>query len=127
MNTFDQFSQINRQRAERWHHGSIETWSFTDWSNAMAGEAGEVCNAVKKYRRVEDQMQGHDGDTPQPHNLEDARKAVGKEIGDVFTYLDLLAQRFGLNLFECVRDTFNFISEREGFPERFDHESGELR
>lgn len=39
-------------------------------------------------------------------------------IGDTVVYLDLLAQRLGLRLEDCVRDTFNRISEREGFPER---------
>src|SRR6266436_1020272 len=40
------------------------------------------------------------------------------KMGDVYIYLDLLARRVGLNLEDCVRDTFNRISEREGFPER---------
>lgn len=117
-NTFREYSAINKRRAERWHRGSIESWSLADWSNAMAGEAGEVCNAVKKFRRLEDKLVAHDGDTPQPQNFEAARAVIGKEIGDVFAYLDLLAQRVGLDTWTCVRDTFNQISKREGFPER---------
>jgi len=47
---------INAARAARWHKGGIESWSITDWSNAMAGEMGEACNAVKKLRRIEDEI-----------------------------------------------------------------------
>jgi len=118
MNAFREYAAINKRRALRWHRGGLDEWSVTDWSNAFAGEAGELCNAVKKFRRVEDAIQGHDGDTPQPKSRGEAVRAIAKEIGDVYAYLDLLAQRFGLNVDKCARDTFNFISEREGFPER---------
>lgn len=117
MNTFQQFSAINKSRAMRWHRGGLDEWSPTDWATAFAGEAGELCNAIKKFRRVEDEIQGHDGDTPQPKSYDDAVKAIAKEIGDVYAYLDLLAQRFGLDTWTCVRETFNKISEREGMPE----------
>lgn len=128
-NAFRQFSRINLSRAARWHRGGLDEWSVTDWSNAFAGEAGELCNAVKKFRRVEDALQGHDGDTPQPKSREQAVRAIAKEIGDVYAYLDLTAQRFGLDTFECIRDTFNQISEREGMPQRIpvDFEDGRMK
>jgi NTP pyrophosphatase (non-canonical NTP hydrolase) len=116
--TFDAYSVVSKARAMRWHRGGLDEWSVTDWATALAGEVGELCNAIKKYRRVEDQLQGHDGDTPQPQDVEQAVRAIKKEIGDSYAYLDLLAQRFDLRVQDCVRDTFNRISEREGFPER---------
>lgn len=118
MNAFEKFSTINKQRAERWHKGPLSTWSATDWSNALAGEVGELCNAVKKLRRLQMQMQQHDGDSPAPHDMSTALSKIKNEIGDVFTYLDLCAQFFEFDMFESVRDTFNSISIREGFPER---------
>ncbi len=117
-NSFQEFGRINRARAQRWHRGGLDEWSVTDWSNALAGETGELCNAVKKFRRVEDKLQAGDGDTPQPRDIEAAKKAIAKEIGDVYAYLDLTAQRFGLDTFTCIREAFNQISEREGMPER---------
>ena len=115
---FETFSRINLQRAQRWHKGGLETWTVERWSNAFAGEAGEVCNAVKKLNRVQDSMQQAAGDTPAPLDEEQALTAVRKEIGDAYTYLDLLAQRIGTSVEDCARDAFNFISAREGFPER---------
>lgn len=117
-NDFEKFSAVNKQRAMRWHRGGLDEWSVTDWSNAFAGEAGELCNAVKKFRRVEDRIQGGDGDTPQPRDVEAAVRAIQKEIGDVYAYLDLLAQRFSLDMWTCVASTFDQISVRENMPER---------
>lgn len=118
MNAFDRFSEINMQRANRWHHGDIHEWTASDWAVATGGEMGELLNAIKKLRRIEIKVQGHDGDTPQPRNVQDAVKAIAKEIGDVYTYLDILTQFFGLRMWDCVRDTFNAISVREEMPER---------
>lgn len=128
INTHDLYAAKSLTRAQRWHKGGLDEWSFTDWACALAGEVGELCNAIKKLRRVEDQIQGHDGDTPQPPDVEHAMKAVFKEIGDSYAYLDLLAQRCGFRLWDCARDVFNQISVREKMPERiFDYRDEEMR
>lgn len=114
-NTFDEFAAINLQRATRWHKGGLEEWSVNDWAAALGGEAGEVLNACKKLKRLDDHLQQHG---IVPSSRDEAIQKIGREIGDVFTYLDLLAQRLGLSTFDCVRLAFNGISEREGFPER---------
>ncbi|HYC44494.1 MAG TPA: MazG nucleotide pyrophosphohydrolase domain-containing protein [Burkholderiales bacterium] len=110
----DMISAINHQRAKRWHKGGLEEWSPSDWACAMAGEAGEVCNAVKKLNRIEHGIVSAKG----PKSREEAIAAVAQEIGDTFLYLDLLARRLGINMARAIADTFNRVSEREGFPER---------
>jgi hypothetical protein len=112
--SFADVSTINRQRCERWHPNfPNDGWTGSDWSNAMAGEAGEACNKVKKLRRLDFDITQAAGDTRQ-QLLAD----LATEIGDTFLYLDLLAQFYGLDLLTCVVDTFNRVSVREGFPER---------
>ena len=76
----------------------IESWSEGDWGLAMAGEAGETCNLLKKRRRGED--------IP----LED----VADEIADMVIYADLLAARMGINLEEAVIRKYNTVSDRVG-------------
>lgn len=99
-------------RALRWHPNGLDSWTESDWACALAGEVGELCNVIKKRNRVRDNLQQRGtNEGALQHNLK-------MEIGDVYVYLDLLARRVGLNLEDCVRDTFNRISEREGFPER---------
>ncbi|MGB1560766.1 MAG: DUF1566 domain-containing protein [Sinimarinibacterium flocculans] len=114
--TFDQVSTTNLARAILWHPRGLNEWSEADWSNAMAGEAGEVCNAVKKLRRIQCGLQQAKG----PRTLDEARGEISKEIGDTYLYLDLLAARLGLRIEDCIRETFNRVSEREGFPQRLE-------
>lgn len=116
MMTFQHLSEINRKRCERWHPGfPNDGWTGADWATAMAGEAGETCNVVKKFRRRDFGIQQAAGDTH-----DGLRAKLATEIGDTLLYLDLLAQHYGLDLETCVRDTFNRVSDREGFPERLD-------
>lgn len=112
--TFRALAAINRARCERWHPGFPDDgWTISDWSNAAAGEMGETCNVVKKLRRLDFAIDQAAGDT-----RADLRAKLATEIGDTLLYLDLLAQHAGLELETCVRDTFNRVSTREGFPER---------
>jgi NTP pyrophosphatase (non-canonical NTP hydrolase) len=71
-------------------------WSLADWSNAIAGETGEMCNLIKKIRR---------GDDIDP-------KEVGKELADIVIYADILASVLGLNLADCITQKFNEVSDR---------------
>lgn len=105
-------SIISFARALRWHPEGIDSWSLSDWGVALAGECGELCNVIKKMNRVRDSLNQRAVD---PGQLDTQLKM---EIGDVYLYLDLLARRAGMNLEDCIRDTFNRVSEREGFPER---------
>lgn len=111
--TFHGFSRTNRARAKRWHGEDSIPWSGADWSNAMCGEAGEAANVVKKLRRVETSVVGSvDADTSV------LLEQLGDEIADTITYLDLLADHYGIDVAEALARKFNAISEREGFPDR---------
>lgn len=110
--TFQKVSRINLERSETWHKGSIYEWSVSDWGVAMAGEAGEVCDAIKKLNR----LQGSTASANNPASEKEAIQKIATEIGDTYLYLDLLAQRLGLRMEDCVRDTFNRVSKRENLP-----------
>ena len=110
MTTFERISRKNKERCAIWHIGGINDWSPTDWACAMAGEAGEVCNAIKKLRRQEDNIRQAESSNIRQELIDD----VKTEIGDTFLYLDLLAQRLGINMEQAVVDTFNRVSKREG-------------
>src|SRR5689334_586279 len=119
--TFAEVSKVNRQRCERWHPNfPYDDWTGADWSNAMCGEAGETANVVKKLRRQEvgiaqaERLQSADDEAHREMLL----GKLATEIGDTFLYLDLLAQHYGLAIEDCIVDTFDRVSIREGFPER---------
>jgi NTP pyrophosphatase (non-canonical NTP hydrolase) len=110
--TFSQLADVNITRCRRWHDPN--GWNPQMWGLAAAGEMGECCNALKKLWRHDNGIQ-QNAESPDRAKL---LQSVATEIGDTVVYLDLLAQRLGLKLEDCVRDTFNRISVREGFPER---------
>lgn len=118
--TFDEVTALNVARCDRWHKGGMTDWSIADWAVAMAGEAGEVCNAVKKLRRVEDEIANISDPGRQLSTRQEAIAKIGEEIADTFLYLNLLAVRLGLHLPSEVVAKFNATSERYGFPERIE-------
>lgn len=132
---FADLLKANVDRAALWHAPGTTPWNIADWSNATAGEGGEqmeavldllalvcatnaklgaVANAIKKARRHETGVSQASG----PQTIQAAIEAVKNEIGDVTCYLDLLAHACGLRLEDCIRDTFNRVSDRENMPVR---------
>ena len=95
MLTFSKLHEVNKSRCTEVFH-TIDEWNPAEWSNAMAGEAGETCNKTKKLLRGED--------IP----LED----IGKEIADTIIYADLLATRLGINLEQAIINKFNEVSTK---------------
>lgn len=112
--TFSSISTINRKRARRWHARGLEDWTVLEWAGAMAGEAGEACNAAKKVRRLELRLRQKKG----PTDMASAVAKLAEEIADTYIYLDLLCARVGIDFRQAIIDKFNRTSEQEGFPER---------
>lgn len=119
--TFKRFKEMNLKRHVEWPRqggaGPTE-WSLSDWGVAVAEEAGEICGAIKRLNRL---RSGHQLQREGSRVLSEyeALHKIKVEIGDLITYLDLMAQE-GLNcsLEECIRQAFNGVSERESLPHR---------
>ena len=45
-------------RMREWNSKGMDGWTVSDFAVELAGEAGELCDAVKKLRRHETGMQG---------------------------------------------------------------------
>jgi NTP pyrophosphatase (non-canonical NTP hydrolase) len=111
--TFAQLREANTHRNTRgvWG-GSIMDWTPTDWGNAMAGEAGEACNQIKKLRRM---YSGVEWLEYIPSSRDEQLLAnIADELADTVIYLDLLAARMGLNLAEATTRKFNRVSQEKG-------------
>lgn len=108
------FSYVNLQRCNTWH--KLSDWSLDQWATAVTGEWGETCNKIKKLNRLRGGIQQNAVLSTEA----ELRAQIGEEIADTFTYLDLLAQRAGLDLQTIVIDKFNKVSKREGLPQRID-------
>lgn len=110
--SFGELRRANVSRCARWHPEGLNSWSLSDWAVAAAGEMGEACDLIKKLNRVRDGLVGNRADEAE------LRAALGKEIADTVIYLDLLAERAGIDLSAVIRAKFNEVSARNGFPER---------
>ncbi len=114
--TFAEVSRTNAERCTEWHQ-DMHPWTGADWSNAMAGEAGEACNVVKKLRRLETKMRD-DGTRPEEQDPMRLRDKLADEIADTFLYLDLLATHYGIDVPAAIISKFNRVSEERGFEHR---------
>lgn len=117
--TFAALDAANRSRVVRWHPDGLDSWSPLEWAGAMAGEAGEACNAAKKLKRIADQIQNIN--TEPGRSLTEravAAKAIAKEVADTVIYGSLLVAAVSESLEAALVEVFNRKSEEYGFPER---------
>lgn len=112
--TFASLREANRARLPSYRNAKGElggftvdgsNWLLSQWSNALTGEVGETANLIKKIER--DDL-----------SLDATRSELAKELADVACYLDLLANRCGIDLGQAVIDKFNEVSVRVGSPVR---------
>jgi NTP pyrophosphatase (non-canonical NTP hydrolase) len=110
--TFGQFSEANRARCEspQGFNHPLAGWSTSDWMTAMVGEVGEAANVVKKLNRVRDGVPGN------KVSEQELRDMLRKELGDVFVYLDLMAQSLGFNIADAAAEVFDAKSAEIGYP-----------
>jgi NTP pyrophosphatase (non-canonical NTP hydrolase) len=109
-------TEISVLRCNRWHHHDTVPWVGADWSNAMAGECGEACNAVKKLRRLETMTMGaHNGGETDRETLV---AKLAEELADTFLYGVLVAAYYDIDLTAAIVEKFNLVSEESAFPER---------
>ena len=110
----DEFSRINRIRCEG-EYGfkqPLDSWSLSDWMNALVGELCEASDVVERLNY----HQNSTSDNTAPE--ETIRQELADKLGDIYTHLDLLAQRADIDLQQAVISRWDLISERIGYPGR---------
>lgn len=102
--TYHEFQERNAARCNSGVFGShtVDSWPPEMWALAIAGEAGELCNLLKKVVR---------GD----FTLEEKRQEVLNEVADVMTYCDLLMTRLDADTATELKAKFNVVSARVGW------------
>lgn len=120
MLTIKKITEQSLTRSNRWHPEGPESWSELEWAGAMAGEAGEACNAAKKVKRITDGMDNRIGSVTKAElqDLNAYRQQVCKESADTILYAIILIKRCGGDPETVLREVFNKKSEEYGFPER---------
>ena len=68
----------------------------------LAGEAGEVCEKIKKIMRDQ-----------KGHFTEDNVEEISKELGDVLWYVAMLAVEFNIALSSVAEDNMKKLADRQ--------------
>ncbi|MTH95329.1 MazG-like family protein [Roseibium sp. RKSG952] len=110
--TFSDLRKANITRQAEWPGNGKADIAFRGLE--VAGEVGEVAEALKKYLRGQ---RGIHGSTA---SLDD----VADEIADAIIALDLLAQDLGIDIGAAVARKFNATSERHGLKTRMPEDAG---
>ena len=95
--TFARFHETNVSRSKADVKHSIN-WKPMEWGCALSGEVGELCNFLKKMSRGDKISKNH----------------LAHEIGDIMTYLSLLADNLDIDLEKAIIEKFNIVSKRWG-------------
>jgi NTP pyrophosphatase (non-canonical NTP hydrolase) len=92
----------NRARHAEWFKDKPVSLLYR--ATELAGEVGELCNALKKLERERLGVKG----------TRATLEHVAEELADVFIAGDLLAMQFGINVGEAVQAKFNKTSKAYG-------------
>jgi NTP pyrophosphatase (non-canonical NTP hydrolase) len=96
----------NAARQREWDGDNQITLAYR--GNELAGEAGEVCNVIKKLERERIGIRGS----------RDTTEHLAEELADVVICADLIAMDKGIDLERAVADKFNATSEKVGLQTR---------
>lgn len=91
----------NVQRQKEWDVDNQITLSYR--GNEMAGEAGEVCNVIKKLDRERMGIRGS----------RDTVEHLAEELADVIICVDLIAASMNIDLAGAVAAKFNGTSAKQ--------------
>lgn len=103
--SFARLREQNSARCPESFHHTIDDYSPNDWLCRIVEEVGEVADLCSEIRK------GHD-------SAESVKLRMGRELADVISYCDLMAERFRIDLGEAVREKFNLVSDRVGSGRR---------
>lgn len=106
-----QFSGLNRKRCVEGFKHELSGWSPAEWTNAVAGEAGEACNNAKKLLRHRDAIPGN---KPEDQSVTALKGKTAMELADAIIYADLAIQSLGFDTSEILREVFNAKSLQIG-------------
>lgn len=103
---FSDLRAANTERQREWPGNDQADIAFRGLE--VAGEFGEVAEAIKKYLRVERGIRGSTA------TLDD----VASEMADAIIALDLLAGQLDIDLGNAVAEKFNATSKKYGLNTR---------
>jgi NTP pyrophosphatase (non-canonical NTP hydrolase) len=100
--TFQELRTANAARQLEWDEDNQLTLAYR--GNEFAGEAGEVCNVIKKLERERMGIRGS----------RDTVEHLAEELADAVMTADLIANQAGIDLSAAIVKKFNATSAQHG-------------
>jgi NTP pyrophosphatase (non-canonical NTP hydrolase) len=100
--TFAALRGANNNRQKEWPGNDQADIAFR--ALEVAGEAGELCEKVKKYLRGQRGIKGSTATSEE----------IAAEMGDLLVSLDLLANQLDIDLGRAAAEKFNQTSQKYG-------------
>ncbi len=111
--TFGELKEINETRSLEWAKQDTDNRDNLEFRTIdLAGEAGEVADAVKKLLRLHAHMPGST-------TIEQSVIDIGEELADTIISADRVASALDINLSDAIRRKFNITSDKYGFITKF--------
>ena len=119
--TFDCLRRANLKRLPLFKNGKGEPahskpdgsdWKLSQWSNAIAGEGGEMVAALEIFKRVGVLANCTKKIDRGDKTIDEAKDDLANELADIVCYVDILASRAGINLGDATINKFNEVSDR---------------
>jgi len=111
--TLRRFQDLNGQRCVEAFDHELDAWTLLEWSGALAGEVGELCNVAKKLSRKRAGIGG--AWAARDPDERELLAQLEDEAGDVLAYLALLADAAGFDLWKAAASKFDRISTAAGW------------
>lgn len=103
MGTLELLAILNPVRCKAFGY-SVNDKSALSWACKVAGEAGELCQAV-----------AYNADGRPGNDI----LQIAKEAADLVIYVDLLCTRLGIDLCEAIQNNFDAVSDKVGSNIKF--------
>jgi len=108
--SFAELTHANIDRCKEWTNHAPESLEYC--MIQIAGETGELAEAVKKLLRLRNKIKGGWS------SEEEAHQQIKDEAADVVIALNLLAIKMNFDLGDAIRQKFNKTSEKFNFQRK---------
>lgn len=105
MLTFATVAEATDLRQKEWDGN--DQFSISYLGNALAGETGELCNIIKKIERDHLGLNRRRG---KKFDVNAAKKMAEEELGDIISYVFIIARKLGIDAEKAFIDKFNLVS-----------------
>lgn len=103
MGVLEKLQEVNALRSKEAFNMPVETTPLWRFAFGLQGETGEVIQDIRKMEEG---------------RVDASNETLGLELADVVIYAELIAAKQGIDLVQCIKDSFNRVSIKKNHDSR---------